>query len=124
MNSDSIKENLVGGKLVLVDSKAIFPKSLHSVAFKAAKWTEENGRVVEDWVMCIKCETWINVPKGRGTNDLKRHMDKCRYGYAFLSSTDLVNLVANCLRLGGFKVKTNDLKNSIEGYPAITKDVM
>lgn len=123
MNSSSIKENLESGKLVLVDSKAIFPKTSHSVAFKAAKWND-SGCVVEEWVMCIKCDTWLNVPKSHGTNDLKRHSEKCRYAYAVLSSADLATLVANCLRLGGLKVKTNDIKNTIEDYTMINKDVM
>lgn len=123
MNSNSFTENLESGKLVLVDSKAIFPKTSHSVAFKAAKW-KDSGCVVEEWVMCIKCDTWLNVPKSHGTNDLKRHLDKCRYGYAVLSSADLATLVANCLRLGGFKVKTNDIKMSIDGYAMINKDSM
>lgn len=42
---------------------------------------------------------------------LERHICHCGFdGYSFLESADQTILVANCLRFGGFKVKTEDLK--------------
>lgn len=124
MDSDNIKENLKCGKIVLVDSRAIFPKTPLALGFKVAKW-KDSENVVEERAMCIKCEEWVNVPKNQGTNVLKRHMDKCGFhGYAFLSPTDLATLIGNCVRLGGFKIKTDDLRKAFESYPVITKHVM
>lgn len=110
--------------MVLVASRAIFPKTPLALAFKAAKW-KNSDELIYGWAMCIKCEEWVNCPSQNGSNVLKRHIDHCGFdGYSFLAPADLATLVANCLRFGGFKVNTDDLKKSFQSYPMITKHVV
>lgn len=119
-----IKEALQNGKLILVTGRALLEKSPCAHAFKAAKSVADDA-VIEDWFLCIICQDWLHVPKKNGTNTLKRHIEKCNFdGYALLDPTNLAKLVGNCLRLGGLKVKTNDLKKMFETYPIITKDAV
>lgn len=122
--SDHLKRLLKNGQLMFTSSKALFPKSELALGFKAAKWKGDNS-VVESWLMCTICEEWLKAPTTQGTNVLKRHLEKCNFdGYALLDSSNLAKLVANCLRLGGLKVKTDDLKKSFEKYSMITKHVV
>lgn len=124
ITSDYLKHLLKNGHLVFTRSKALFPKSKLALGFKAAKWKDDDS-VVEGWLMCSICEEWLKTPHSQGTNVLKRHIQKCKFdGYALLDPANLAKLVASCLRLGGLKVKTDDLKKSFENYSMITKDVV
>lgn len=124
ITSTYIKNNLKDGHLILGDSRKIYEKTPYANAFKTALWAE-NDTVLPNWIMCVKCEEWINAPKSHGTNVLTRHMKRCGFdGHAFLDPENLAKLVANCLRLGGFKVKNEDLTSSFKKYPTITKNVM
>lgn len=124
ITSDYINEHLIAGNIVLASARLVFEKTPYAPAFKVAQW-KENNKIIDDWVMCVKCEEWIKIKKRNGTNILTRHMNKCGFdGYAFLEPENLARLVANCIRLGGLKVKTDELKNTFKDYPVITKHVM
>lgn len=122
MTPGYINDNLKNGNLILVSARTIFPKSPLAVAFRTAKW-ENSGTLVPEWAMCIKCNMWLKAPCEQGTNVLKSHMDKCKVdGCLFINPPDLATLIGNCLRLGGFKIKTEDLRNSLGRYPKIKRD--
>lgn len=118
-----INENLDKGNLILIDSRAIYERAKCAVAFKVAQW-KANKNVIPNWIMCMKCEMWINNPHKNGTKGLTRHMKKCGFGCAFFDPEILAKLVANCVRMGGIKIKTDDLTKSFQNYPIITNDAV
>lgn len=123
-NKDSIEKGIKNGELKLVSSRVKLQKTPWAHAFNVAMSTNDES-IIEDWYTCILCSTWINVPKSHGSNPFKRHVNKCKFdGYAFLDPASLAALIGNCLRFGGIKIKSDDLKKSFESYPAITKEAM